>query len=234
MASPGDLASSAADTLRRQHLQQVADGERVVNTDARDTSAKARSLLFAKIEYHWRDEDKLILEQVKAGARSAFETEFAEVIRVLDRVYQSVYVPQINEYGVVEMDDRGRVLWRLDPQGKPLEDWSLLTGQDIDAALFDLQRLQFGLSQRVSGLLAEALYARHLFDDVYYEAYSAVIDGTVKDREARASRESRGDKYFGFFRFVLWTQADVFQKEVVKFVQLLENVRRWRTYDQRD
>lgn len=226
----GDMAGRVAGQLKEEHIRQIEEGTRSVEENRRENLSEARSL-FTKIDYNWRSSDSLILDQVRAASAAVFQQEFAGVIGILNGIYAAIRTPVLNEYGIAVTDQQGRMIWMTGPNGLPIEDWNRLTGQDIESALFDLQRVKFGLSLQVNDLQSEALFAKHIYDDNYHDAYSDVVEGTVKDREARASREARQDKYFAYFRYVLWSSSDTFMKEVVNFQRLLEKTLQWNVWN---
>lgn len=232
----GDIASDVAESLKHKHLLEIESGERQVDLDERVMRAESngRSKLFTKIEFNWRQEDRMILEQIRGACRNLFAVQFEDAIIILDELYGRLRVPASNEHGVVRTDGQGRTLWVLGANNKPIENWDQLTGQDIEQTLFDLQRLRFGMSNQLNELLMEALFAKHIYDDAHSDGYSSVLDGTINDREARASRESRQDKYQAFFRYFLFSQGDAFMRELKSFQYLLERVREWRVRTQRD
>jgi len=237
MTSPqrrdGDLAAQVADRLQREHTEEIlASGE--VSVDNEDPMVReARRSIFSKIEFRWRASDEKILAQIRAGVDVLFKDMYSEMTAIVDRFYAQMRVPEINsETGVVIKDSRGRVIWQKDPRtGGYVEDWGQLTGQDIEEALFSITRLRLNLAPRVNDLLNEAVFAKHIADDSHYDAYTKLVEGTVKDRDAYASQHSRTDKYHAFFRYYLWSHADAFLKELTNFTRVLERVRYWRIDD---
>lgn len=229
----GDLAAQVSEQLQREHVEQVmASGEPFVDNEDPMVREVRRSL-FAKIEFRWRASDEKILDQIRAGVDTLFAHMYADMKRIVDRFYSEMRVPEINpETGFVQMDGQGRVVWQKDPQGDGyLEDWGQLTGQDIEKALLDITRLKLDLAPRVNALLNEAVFAKHIADDTYQDAYTKQLEGTVADRNAYASQVSRQDKYQAFYRYYLWSNADAFMREMNNFTRVLERVRYWRIDD---
>jgi hypothetical protein len=156
---------------------------------------------------------------------------YEESFALIDEFYGQMRVPLVVD-GLVQTDSDGRVLWKKDSRGREVEDWDQLTGQDIEKTLLDITRLKLILAPQANELLLEAIFAKHVFDDQMFEAYESLMEGTVKDREAHASRKARTDKYFAFFKFYLYSHAEVFLKELNNFARVLERIRSWRVYDQ--
>jgi hypothetical protein len=140
-------------------------------------------------------------------------------------LYMALYLPAtIGIFAVIQ------AMWR---DGKPVEDWGRLTGQDIETALFDLQEIRLTVSQQVDELRSEAIYAKHVYDDGYQDGYRGLVEGTQGDRNAHASKVSRTDKYHSFFRYYVYSRSNTFWQELNAFIRLLERVRDWRVREQR-
>lgn len=225
----GDLSAQVARQLQREHVEKIlADGEDLIDVESpmmRDT----RKSIFSKIEFKWRASDEKIIEQIRVGVDQLMRNLYADMKIVVDNFYAETRKPEVNsETGVVRLDGGGRVIWQKDANGKEIEDWSQLTGQDIEKTLFDISRLKLDLAPRVNHLLGEAVFAKHTADDSFQDSYAELVEGTIGDRNAHAARKSREDKYGAYFRWMLWSEASVFLKEVDNFSRLLERVLQFR------
>jgi hypothetical protein len=229
MATPSDRASDVAAELQAKYEAQIERGE-VFLDDEPVMNRDAKKGVFAKIEFRWRADDAKIIEQIRAGVDYLFAEMFTDTFAVMDEFYGAMRIPDTVD-GVVKTDSAGRVLWKKDSGGREIEDWGQLTGQDIEKALLDITRLKLILAPQQNDLLLEAVFAKYIAEDKSHEAYSALLDGTVKDREAYASRESRQDKYHAFFRYYLYSHAEVFMRELTNFARILERIRYWRIDD---
>ena len=227
MPRVGDLASQVAQQLQDDHLAVMEAAEDIVDEQA-EALLDPRKMLFAKIEFSWRTSDARILSQLRAAGDRAFRELYIEAFAVLDTFYASLRVAELNEYGVVKRDGRGRICWQKDSRGNEIEDWGRLTGDDLEKCLFDLTRLKLALAPQLNELLLEAVFAKHIADDAHKDGYAELIDGTVGDRNAHASKVGREDKYRAFFRYWLHSQADVFMREISNFCRILERIRYWR------
>lgn len=232
MMSVGDLAAQAAAELQDEHLSRLEADGRVVNHGDYDdvmTHEKRRGP-FSKITFRWRDSDQMILEQIRAGANRAFEEMFLDAVEVVDRLYEEVRVPKVNSRGVTVLDDGGRIVWETDQHGNYVENWDNLTGQDVERALLDIARLRLYLGKQVNELLMEALFAKRIYTDRRDDEYTSMIDGTIDDKTAKANRKSRQDNYRAFFSYWVWSQGDVFLRELGNFQRVLERIRDRRIY----
>jgi hypothetical protein len=231
----GDMAEEVARQLQDEHLAEIDRGELVVDEEG-PLRVEAQRSVFARLEFSWRTSDKKLLEQIRAAADAMFAELFDDAITIMDELYASVRVADtqvIDGERVVKTDSTGRVLWQRDSRGREIEDWSLLTGQDLERALFDITRLKLSLAPQLGELLQEAVFAKFIANDASHDAYAEIVEGTIPDRQAYASRQSRQDRYHAFFRYWLWSQADTFNKELTNFSRILERVRFWRLDEQK-
>jgi hypothetical protein len=80
----------------------------------------------------------------------------------------------------------------------------------------------------------EAVFAKHLHDDLYQDAYAELVEETIPGRQAYAARKTRQDKYHAYFRYYLWSTANVLLAEVNNFCRILERVGYWRSLDDKN
>lgn len=200
-----------------------------------DLVAEERNGLFTKISFNWRPEDRAILDRIKGATNSLVEEVFGEAIAAIDRFYEQLRVPETVWHGkseVVCRDSGGRVIWKRGENGKVIERWDQLTGQDIEMTIADLLRLKMFIAPEVNRLLNEAIYAKHVAADAYDEAWGTVLQGTQGDRTAKANRVSRQDRYHAHFRYVLYSTSNALLKEIAIFISRLSDIRDWQVRSQ--
>ena len=225
MANPGDLATEMALKLQREHMEKLADQNSTDSEAQTVMRREGRGNVFGRISFEWRDSDKAVLEQIRAAAWVVTEELYDDVFTIVDNIYFEMREPEVDpRTGVVKMED-GRVVWKKDQNGKYIENFDQLTGQDIETALLDLSRVKFSLMPRVNGLLMEALFAKHIADDVRDDAYLSIVDDTIPGRTAKSNQRSRPDRYHALFRYWLYSNADVLSKEVENLRRTLDRVR---------
>jgi hypothetical protein len=230
----------AFEDLAADRVKEIQDAIYKELSDESQTSEEAQELLnlysqlYQKIRYEWRPEDQNSLAQLRAAATTVIASAFSDVGNILDNFYESFRVIKKNTLGFPILDDENRWMWEIDELGKYKEDFSQLNGQDIEKAIFDLQRTKMKFSQSVSELFLEAVFAHYSFKDEFNERYEAMLEGTVGDRTARANRDTRESKYFAFFRYYLWQRAVTFEKEVAELMRILERIRQWRILELKD
>lgn len=231
MTRIGDLATDVAQDLHDKHLAAVeVMGEVEVDQES-PMRGDVKKNLFHRLEFRWRKDDEKILESIRAAVDRAFLELYGDAIEAIDVLYAEMRVPEHDEDGLVVHDGAGRVVWKKDSRGREVEDWSQLTGQDIEKALLDISYIKLTLAPQLNDLLLEAVFAKHVAEDAHADAYEELLDDTIPARNAHASRKSRVDKYHAFFRYYLYSHAEVFMKELNNFCRVLERIRYWRVDD---
>lgn len=228
----GDMAARAGQAEQNEQLKKIEDGQLELETTAAQVMREERRGIFSKITFEWSQADQLTLDQIRVAAEQGFAELFEGALFLVDQLYAELRVPEVNSYDQIKFDDKNRQIWKTDDYGNYIEDWNQLTGEDIEKCLFDLARVRMRVAPMVNNLMLEAMFAKRIYTDAKDEAHLSIIDGTIPDKEARSNRKSRKDNYHAFFRFWLWTQGDVFVKEMDNFQRILERTRDWRVRSQ--
>ena len=229
----GDMAAEVAEQLRKDSEKELKEASKPIETFAdHNVMTSEKKGIFSKVEFAWRDSDKRTLEQIRAAASSMFINLFDDAITILDNLYATLYVAELTENDIPRTDSTGRVIWQTNANNEPLEDWTQLNGEDIEHCLFDLTRLRLHVAPKVNELLMEAMFAKRIHVDAFDDAYIAMLDGTIQDKQSKSNRKSRQDNYHAFFRYWLWSQGDTFLKELNNFQRVLERTRDWRVRSQ--
>lgn len=160
------------------------------------------------MRFEFRKAEASIVHRIEEAAESLVRDLFGWADDALSRFYSSVRTPELSDSGTVVLDGNGQPIWKRDPDtGQYIEDWRRLDGMDVEAAIMDLQRVIVRASDEVTMLHGRTAMAQAVKDDEYWEAYRAVIDGTVNDRTASAYRATRDSRYFYFYTYLVWNRA---------------------------
>jgi hypothetical protein len=221
-----DPASDAIRQVQKAELEKLSADWTPEDDTVEELTESPYKKFFVKIRPSWRTEDRNALQQLRAAADQLILETYDDALKAIDKIYLAVRVPVFEGDTPKRID--GRILWEVDKQNKPVEKWALLSNHDLEASLFELQKLKLVTSQKTSQLFLEAVFAKHTYNDFWHEAYESMIEGTAGDRNARANREARNDKYHAFFRYYLWARVDSFDKELANMMRLLERLRDWR------
>lgn len=225
----GDLAERLAQKMTTEVSAPVMEATTITEEAALNAS---NNPLTNKFRFVWKPEDRAALERIRVSAEGVVEDGFTEVAETLDEFYMQLRVPE-QRNGQVLFEADGRPKWKTDDSGRIIEDWSQLTGQDVEQTLAQLAKLRFSLAPKVNSLMLEALMARSSAQDSYDDEWGSLMDGTQGDRTARSNRASRQDKYHAYFRFYIYSVAKILLDETQAFTKLLENIRYWQVRTQK-
>lgn len=229
----GDLGDEMAEKLRKEQMSIVEEDTKEMESEEKRVVGLEKAGLFSKLEFKWKAEDQLILDRIRAACNTVTMNEYRALQRTLDELYENIRVPELTPNGFPLTDEKGRFVWKRHENGRLVEDWSRMDGMDLEVSIFNLQRSRVELATRTNELLQEAIFAKHIFNDEYYEGYRSLVEGTQGDRTAQANRSTREEKYFSFYRFCLWQSADVLLKEISNLQRVMERIRDWRIWSQK-
>ena len=224
----GDLAERLAERLTTDSSAPVQEAAAITE----EAALQDANNIFTKVRFSWRPEDRAALEQIRMSADGVFEEAFSVAIALIDDFYTSLRIPE-QRNGVVVRGADGRIVWKKNESGQPLEDWTQITGQDVEHTLANLARLKMEVAPQVNQLMLEALYARTVASDVYDDEWVGIMEDTIPGRTARSNRASRTDRYHAYFRFYIYSVAKTFLDEILNFEKLLTNVRYWQVRTQK-
>ena len=179
-----------------------------------------------KMRFAWKSDDKEVLDRVRRAADAVFQRLFADSIEVIDRFYAQMRVPRINpNTGQVIRGADGRPIWQIDADTQqPIERLDQLTGQDMDQAILDLERILLAISPQMNQLRLEALFAQNAAKDSFDDAW-VLATGTQGEHNARSSIDSRTERWHSYFRYYIYSTANTFFQEIKQFSRKLENIR---------
>lgn len=222
------MAKAVARQMQAEWLDKIAsDGAAFVDEEP-VMIAESKSI-FSKITFRWRADEESQLDRIRAAVDTVMSDLYDDGKQAIDNFYARLRIAECDpNTGVVTTDRQGRIVWQKDERGKEIESWDQMTGQDIEQCLMELSRIKLAVAPKVNELLLEAVFAKHIHDDQFQDAYSELVEETIPGRNAYASRKTRQDKYHAFFCYYLWSSSKVFLEEINNFCRVLERVRYWR------
>lgn len=222
----GDVADGVAQDLMQEQIDELDQSEETV--EEHRVIGWEKTNLLSKIEFKWKKEDELVLARIRAASDTITKNHFITIFKALDAVYGNIRVPKVNQNGMTVFDENGRIVWERNPDGSYKEDWSLLDGFDIEAAIFELQKAKTELAVQNNSLFQEAVFAKYIYRDEYQDSYRSLLDGTQGDRNSFAHKATRESRYFAFYKFCLWNSSDILLKEINNLQRIMERIREWR------
>jgi hypothetical protein len=166
------------------------------------------SFLSDRMRFAPRKSEAEILAKIEEAAEKYARDLFADADDALENLYLDVRIPEVEKVKnkTVTMVRDGRVIWKLDEAGSPIEDWSRLDGMDIERAIMTLQRVIGVAVVMVAQLQGRVEFAYAVSQDEYWEAYGKDrFGGTNDQREAAARRTTWESRYYYFYTRAVWT-----------------------------
>lgn len=177
----------------------------------------------------WREDEKSVVQELITSADAEIRTRFAEAFQVERKFLSKVRTPELDEYGNVKVNPDGSPIWRRNPDGTVLEDWSLVTLSDMDEFVMNASAWAFFGAQDSVDIWAEAVVAKLMLDEEYDAKYSSMVSGTIADKQARASRHTQDSRYFAAYLAILDRKAKEVVSRLDQTVRRVENIRNQRT-----
>lgn len=226
---PGVTAANFADDLQEHWLAGL-------DLDALEQGevmrAQAREGIFTQIDFHWRTMDAEMVEQVRQAADVMASSLYAEAMGIVNELYCKMRTPMVDENGFL-YDHRGAQMFEMDARGYVKESVDQLTGQDIEQTLLDLARVRFVVAPMHNQILSEAIAAYNIWEARRAESHGKNMSGTQTDKAAKASRETRRDKFHAWFRYSLYLQSQAFLQELSNFERRLDRMVERRVWSSR-
>lgn len=191
----------------------------IYEPDTQDTDNMMDVDLDPSLSFDWDDEDKkelsIIMSSIDKMVRSEYVQAFAVEKKLLDKV--RIPIPASAGGG-----------WVVNNDGSYAEDWAKIDIKDMEHFIEEASSWTFFSSQNVIDNYAEAVLAKFSYDDSYDAAYSAQLTGTVGDKQARAKRNTKKERWLALYKTLYYKKA----KEVID--RLEQHVRRIeRIYQER-
>lgn len=150
------------------------------------------------------------------------------MFEVLDRIYGQMRL-QARRHSEPVFDVGGRPVWERDERGKIIESVEHLSVHEMADAIVDLQRAKMSAALEVNRLRSQAIFAKRVADDTFDDAWPS--SGTQADRTVHANQDARTDRYHAFFRYHVYSHANVLLREVDDLIRRLDGVRYTLTQD---
>jgi hypothetical protein len=194
------------------------------------TSPMKNQIFREKFNYSWTQEEKSYLSVIKIAAENVIIDIFKDAFNAIDDLYQQARIIKKTAGGRPEKDNQGRYVWETDRYGNYIEDWKSVSNDDLENSILKLYQAKADISDRVSTLYLEAVYAKYSYKEGFTDKYDRIIAGTVGDKTAAAEKAARKEKYKAFSRYWLWYKAEQLKREIDGKIKILTDIRGWRNW----
>ena len=185
---------------------------------------------FARMRTRWNREERDVIDTAMAQAETDLMEHFADIYRILGKLYEIVREPQIDQQtGEILKDLRGLTIWRTDEWGGVVEDWSKLTERDKENFLYQITTRLVMWEQEAARLKGEALFAKALWEERFADAFTSApqVDSkrpTEADRTQHAQYEARDRRYMAIYMTVRSNKADALVRGTERLAQRFKDM----------
>lgn len=177
---------------------------------------------FRRMRFDWRGEDRPILTKAIEAVEGRIRHNFADAFQVMYDVYDLVRTP-LTENGHIARDQWGLTIWKRSASGSYEEDWTKLTHKQRENLLFQITTRIFEWEQRAADAWTEAMFAKAQFEERFAIGFDAPHSGTVDDRKAAGTIDSRDERYFAIFLSAYSRKADAVVRSMNLLAQRLKD-----------
>ncbi len=197
---------------------------------APDRTRRFTSMGFSRMRTNWNAEEASVISVAHAQVELELTTLFADVYRILHRIYEVVRTPLRDaDTGGVRTDPLTRTpMWERDDIGMYIEDWSLLTDREKESFLHQITTRLVLWEQTAGDLKGEALYAKALWEERYAAGFvgTPLVENrrpTVDDRTQEATLVATEARYMAIYMTVRSNRADALVRSTERLAQRLKD-----------
>mgnify|MGYP000924388095 CR=1 FL=1 len=189
---------------------QAPDVDRIYEPDGLELDALDEDIA-PKLDIEWEPEDKEQLSVIMGSLDRMMRGQYAQAFAVEKKLLDQVRTPIPSNAGGG---------WLMNPDGSYVEDWSRITIPDMEKFIQEASSWTFFSSQQVIDSYAEAVFAKFTYDDSYDDAYSSQLTGTIGDKQAKAKRRTKKERWLALYKTLAFKKS----KEIID--RLEQHVRR--------
>ena len=171
----------------------------------------------------WRGEDRSVMDRAKSAIDGWMQKEFADAYRLLYQVYNVVRIPLTDENGEIQTDPYGQTIWERDEFGSYVEDFNLLTIREKENFMFAFTTRLVMWEQRAADAWGEAMFTKAMWEESYAVGFDSPRQGTVDNRNAKATIDSRDDRYFAILMTYRSRKAEALVRSLSLLAQRLKD-----------
>lgn len=193
-----------------------------------DRTRRFSSLGFSRMRTRWTTGEQAVIDMAKSQAEEELKTGFADVYRILNRLYIMVRDVARNPDGSVMVDEDGFAVWARDESGMIVEDWDRLTDRDKQNFLHQITTRLVMWEQRAAEYKGESLFAKAAWEERFAVSFVGTpqIEGkrpTEADRTQNAQAEAREERYLAIYMTVRSNKAEALVRSMDRLAQRLKD-----------
>lgn len=174
-----------------------------------DRTKETKTPGFSRMRVEWNPHDAPILASLKQIVDSRIVTTFVDAYEIMESVYDLVREKEVDEHGRVAIDRFGYSIWKRNPTGSYVEDFSVLTSREREDLLFRITTRLFDWKQRAADMWGDAMFAKAQWEEAMALGFDEPQGRlTVDDRTHKGRIYSREERYFAIFLSLMSRRAD--------------------------
>jgi hypothetical protein len=181
-----------------------------------------RSPGFSRMRTEWYGEDAITMRTIQGAIDERILHEYADAYQIMADIFDLVREPLV-EGGDVQYDRHGFPMWRRNPNGSYVEDWTRLTAREKEGFLFSITTKLFGWEERAAKAWTEAMFAKAKWEENFSGNYREPVEGTIEDRTAYAKEKVAEDRYFAVFVSAYSRRAEAIARTMNLIAQRLKD-----------
>lgn len=191
------------------------------------------SMNFSRMRTRWSKDEREIIDMAHTQVEEELGTEFADVYRILNRIYSLVReVARDPDTGEFLTDAHGFAIWAKDDTGMYREDWNRLTDRDKEDLLHRITTRLVIWEQRAADFKGEALFAKGMWEERFAMSFvdapapEGARKATEADRTQYAQASAREQRYLAIYMTVRSNKAEALVRSVDRLAQRLKDTLR--------
>lgn len=176
--------------------------------DMSEDMKKFRTPGFSRMRLDWRGPDRDVIQRAKDITQTQILSTFRDAFEIMNEIFEVVREAEVDQSGNPVRDQFGYAVWKRNPNGTYIEDWSKLARKEREHLLYSITTRLFDWEQRKDDLWAEAMFAKGQWEERFSIDYSGPMDGTIEDRTSYARIGAREERYFAILVATLSRKAD--------------------------
>lgn len=195
-----------------------------------DRTRTFTSMSFTRMRTRWSRDEREIVEMAQTQAEHELSEEFADVYRILNRIYSQVReVVRDPDTGVPVTDKDGFAIWVRDETGMCREDWGHLTDRDKENYLHQITTRLVLWEQRAADFKGEALFAKGMWEERFALAFATAPapegarKATEADRTQHAQASAREERYLAIYMTVRSNKAEALVRSMDRLARNLKD-----------
>jgi hypothetical protein len=182
--------------------------------------------LSGRPKMEWAPEQQLNIKAIHDTVDLRLLNTFGDVYRVLNELYEVIRDP-VMANGQPLRDAQGRVQYRTDGSGLPIEDWGRLTMKERERFLYLITTRLVFWEQKAAETWLESMYGKVEFEQAYATGFRD-LDPAMKDTEgtraASGKIAARDDQYLAVIMTYYSKKAEALVRSMERLSQRLKDI----------